>query len=184
MHPALQLFWAVIASEGLITLGCDVANAFAGAPPPTAPFCMEADNQFSDWWLHCMGRPPLPKGHVIPVQKALQGHPKSPRLWRQHIHNILSKDEGFECCTHEPCPCFKRDPAQEQGDDDHKMHMKKTVDDGFVLILRQVDDFSTISGNSPKEENKDRQTIQKQMANGLCNLGVIKRFNGPDLHQT
>ena len=37
-HPAQRLFWAIAASESLITLGCDVANAFAEAPPPTVPF--------------------------------------------------------------------------------------------------------------------------------------------------
>jgi hypothetical protein len=37
---------AITASEGLITLGCDVANAFAEAPPPTVPFYMEVDDQF------------------------------------------------------------------------------------------------------------------------------------------
>jgi hypothetical protein len=46
-HPAQRLFWAITASESLITLGCDVANAFAEAPPPTCPFFyMEADEQF------------------------------------------------------------------------------------------------------------------------------------------
>ena len=88
-HPAQRLFWAIAASESLITLGCDVANVFAEAPPPTVPFYMEVDDQFRDWWENCMGRPPIPKGYVIPIQRALQGHPESPRLWHQHIHNIL-----------------------------------------------------------------------------------------------
>jgi hypothetical protein len=33
-HPAQRLFCAIAASEGLIALGCDVANAFADAPHP------------------------------------------------------------------------------------------------------------------------------------------------------
>jgi hypothetical protein len=165
-HPAQRLFWAITASEGLITLGCDVANAFAEAPPPTVPFCMEADNQFRDWWVNCMGRPPIPKGWVIPTQRALQGHPESPRLWHQHIHNILLKDEGFECCTHDPCLHFKRDPETALGDDDHEVCMKRTPNDGFVLILRQVDDFA-ISGGSTEKYNQVQQTIQKHMQNEL-----------------
>jgi hypothetical protein len=39
-HPAQRLFWAITASESLITLGCDVANAFAEAPPPILPLYM------------------------------------------------------------------------------------------------------------------------------------------------
>ena len=181
-HPAQPLFWAITASASLITLGCDVANAFAEAPAPKVPFCMEADAQFRDWWVNCMGRPPIRKGWVIPIRKALQGHPESPRLWHQHIHNILIKDEGFECCTHEPCLYFKRDKP-EPGKEDQEVYIKKTEDDGFVLILRQVDDFA-ISGSSPEECNKVRETIQKQMANELHDLGIIQRFNGLDIHQT
>jgi hypothetical protein len=181
-HPAQRLFWAITASEGLITLGCDVANAFAEAPPPTVPFYMEVDDQFRDWWVNCMKREPIQTGWVIPIQRALQGHPESPRLWHQHIHNILTKTEGFECCTHEPCLYFKRDTNEEDGNDEPEVYLKKTANDGFVLILRQVDDFA-ISGSSREECNKVRQIIQNQMANELHDLGVIKRFNGLDIHQ-
>jgi hypothetical protein len=147
------------------------------------PFYMEADEQFRDWWVNCMGRPPIPRGHVTPIQKALQGHPESPRLWHQHTHNALTKDEGFTSCTHEPCLCFKRDTqATRDADDDQEVKIKKTKDDRFVLILRQVDDFA-ISGSSPEECNKVRETIQKQMTNKLHDLGVIKGFNGLDMHQ-
>jgi hypothetical protein len=183
-HPAQRLFWAITASESLITLGCDVANAFAEAPPPILPFYMEVDDQFREWWTECMGRRPIPRGHVIPIQKALQGHPEAPRLWHQHIHSILTKEEGFECCTHEPCLYFKRDGVEEmKTDEDHQVYLKRTEDDGFILILRQVDDFA-ISGSSPEECNKVRQAIQNQMTNELNDLGIIKRFNGLDIHQT
>ncbi len=52
-----------------------------------------------------------------------------------------------------------------------------------VLILRQVDDFA-ISGSTKEECDKVGQIIQKQMANELHDLGIIKRFNGVDIHQT
>jgi hypothetical protein len=162
-----------------------VANAFAEAPPPTVPlFYMEVEHQFRDWWVNCMGRPPMPKSYVIPMQRALQGHPESPRLWHQHIHNILTKEEGFECCTHEPCLCFKRDKKNPTpADDNYEVHIKKTANDVFVLVLRQVDDFA-ISGSNTDKCNKVRQTIQNQIANELHDLGIIKRFNGLDIHQT
>ncbi len=80
--------------------------------------------------------------------------------------------------------CYKRDDKEPIPlDDDHEAHMKKTADDGFVLILRQADNFA-ISGSTPEECDKVRQTIQKQMANELHDLGIIKRFNGLDMHQT
>jgi hypothetical protein len=143
---------------------------------------MEADEQFRSWWTDCMGRPPNPRGFVIPIQKALQGHPEAPRLWHQHIHNILLKEEGFECCTHEPCLYFKRD-IEQPSNNEHQIYVKQTDDDGFILILRQVDDFA-ISGSSPEACEKVRQAIQNQMTNELNDLGVIKRFNGLDIHQT
>jgi hypothetical protein len=68
-------------------------------------------------------------------------------------------------------------------DDDYEAHIKKTANDVFVLVLRQVDDFA-ISGSNTDKCNKVRQTIQNQIANELHNLGIIKRFNGLDIHQT
>jgi hypothetical protein len=96
----------------------------------------------------------------------------------------LTKDEGFECCTHEPCSCYKRDNKEAIPlNDNHKAHIKRTANDGFVLILHQVDDFA-ICGSTPEECDKVRQAIQKQMANELHDLGIIKRFNELDTHQT
>jgi hypothetical protein len=79
---------------------------------------------------------------------------------------------------------FKRD-IDLPSDDELQVYIKKTDDnDGFILVLRQVDNFA-ISGSSPEAWEKARQAIQKQMANELYNLGVIKRFsNGLDIHQT
>ena len=81
-------------------------------------------------------------------------------------------------------PIHKRDDKEPITlDDDHEVYIKKTENGGFVLILRQVDDFA-ISGSTHEECNKVRQAIQKQMANELHDLGIIKRFNGLDIHQT
>ena len=129
-----------------------------------------------------LGRPPFPMGCMIPIQRALQGYPEPLCLWHQHSHNILIKDDGFKRCTHKPCPCFKRD-KQAKDDDSPQARAKKTADDGFFLVLRPAFHFA-IPGSSPEECNKVRQTIQKQMANELHDLGVIKRFNGMDIHQT
>lgn len=55
----------------------DVSNAFVEAPPPKAPLYVTIDKQFKEWWAS-KGRKPLPDNSVLPVQRALQGHPESP----------------------------------------------------------------------------------------------------------
>ena len=56
---------------------------------------------------------------------------------------------------------------------DHEVCIKKMADDGVVLAIEQVDNLA-ISGSWPEERNKVRQMMQKQVANELRNLGVIK----------
>ena len=90
-----------MASEGLISVGVDAGNAFAEAPPPVEPFYMAIDDQFHEWWVECLGNPPIPLGYVLPVQHALQGHPESPCLWETHIHTILVDRLKFVPTTHE-----------------------------------------------------------------------------------
>ena len=90
--------------------------------------------------------------------------------------------KDFNAVPHEPCLYFKRD-KKAKTKESPKIYIKKTTNDEFVLVLRQVDDFSS-SGSLTEECNKVRQTIQSQMANELHNLGIINRFNGLDIHQT
>jgi hypothetical protein len=128
-QPAQRLYWALVASLNLIAIGCDVGNAFAEAPPPSQPFYMYIDEQFRDWWENCLGRPPIPRGYVLKVNKALQRHPEAPRLWHKHIDKIMTKELGFKATTHETYLYYK------------------TIGDDLVLVLRQVDDFSIASTN-------------------------------------
>jgi hypothetical protein len=177
-HPAQQLFWAVTMSKSLmITLGCDVANAFAEAPPPTVP-----RRQFSDWWVNIMGRPPNPKGHAVPIQKALQGQLDSPRLWHQHTHNIFTKDKGFECCTHKPCLHFKRDNKDQTTDDDnHKAGMR---DRQWVCCCPLTSWQFCHLRQLSRGMQQSATCHQKHIANMLHGLGIVKGFNGLDIHQT
>jgi hypothetical protein len=95
---------------------------------------MRVDHVFQHWWTTHLGRPAIPYGHVLPVQRALQGHPASPRLWERHVNAIL-EDLGFVPTTHEPCI------------------YRGNIDGHSVLFLRQVDDFAmavddpTVYGN-------------------------------------
>ena len=163
-QPAQRLCWALVAALNLTAIGCDVGNAFAEAPAPTQPFFMHIDDQFREWWESCLGREPVPRGHVLKVNKALQGHPEAPRLWHKHIDKIMTKELGFRATTHETCLCHKQ------------------IDGDLVLVLRQVDDFSIASTN-PAHCKHTIQEIESRMQNPLNDLGVIKRFNGIDILQ-
>jgi hypothetical protein len=163
-QPAQRLYWALVAALNLTAIGCDVGNAFAEAPAPTQPFFMYIDDQFRDWWENCLGRDPIPRGHVLKVNKALQGHPEAPRLWHKHIDKIMTKELGFQATTHETCLY-------------HKM-----IDGDLVLVLRQVDDFA-IASSKPQHCKNTIQEIESRMQNPLNDLGTIKRFNGIDILQ-
>jgi hypothetical protein len=127
---------------------------------------MVVDEQFRDWWENCLGKPPIPRGWVIPILRNLQGHPEAPRLWHKHIDGILIAKMGFTHTTHEPCLYYKHHATL-----------------GLILLLQQVDDF--IIGAKTMELCLDiKQQIQDSMVNVLNELGVIKRFNGLDIEQT
>ncbi len=64
---------------------------------------MYIDDNYRDWWENHLKRPPIPKEcNVVRVNRAIQGHPESPRLWEKHIDKIL-RDMGFTPARHEPC---------------------------------------------------------------------------------
>ena len=117
-----RLFYAVAAAENLLVFGADVPNAFAEAPPPKQPFYIQPDWAFHKWWFHHLKRDPIPDGHMIPVLYAMQGHPKSPRLWEKHADKILH-EIGLTPTVHEPCLYYG------------------TFNNQQVLFMRQVNDF-------------------------------------------
>jgi hypothetical protein len=164
-QTAHRLFWGIVAALNLIALGADVGNAFAEAEGPSKMFYMRVDAAFREWWKS-IGNGDIPEGYVIPIKKNLQGHPEGPRLWHKHIHGLLTNKMNFQSCTHEPCIYYKHDPEK-----------------GLILILRQVDDF-IIAANDLSTSKEIREAIQGEMTNPLNDLGIIKRFNGVDIHQT
>jgi hypothetical protein len=68
---------------------------------------MQPDAQFRQWWEEHLGKDPIPDGYVIPVQKALQGHPELPRLWDKYISKMITEELGFKSTVHEPCLYYK-----------------------------------------------------------------------------
>ena len=126
---------------------------------------MTVDDQFAEWWVERKGFAPIPHGHVLPVNHALQGHPEAPRLWEKFINYVLVEKLGFTATTHERCLYFKR------------------VDDELILFLRQVDDFAIAS----RDKTLCLDTIQNigdHLIVPLHQLGIIHKFNGVDILQT
>jgi hypothetical protein len=95
-----HLFWAIVTKEGLIAVG---SNAFAEAPPPSAPLYLYIDDAYREWWTDHLGKAPIPKDcNVVGVHNAIQGRPEASRLWEKHIDLILKKI-GLRPATREPC---------------------------------------------------------------------------------
>jgi hypothetical protein len=104
-HPsptyASRQFYGIAAAENLLVYGADVGNAFVEAPPPKQGAHIQPDHAFVEWW-NARGFPSLLPGQVIPVMRAMQGHPESSRLWEKHIDRIIKK-RGFKPTVHKPC---------------------------------------------------------------------------------
>ena len=125
---------------------------------------MRLDSQFHTWWKS-LGRTPIPDGYGVKVNKTLQGHPESPRLWAKLIDNIIVK-LGFRACKHEPC--LYHHPAYKNNE---------------IYFIRQVDDFA-IGCKDKKVAEEIIDIIDEHMTIKIKHLGVITRFNGVDITQT
>ena len=129
---------------------------------------MRIDDQFREWWTEHLGRDPIPMGYVLPVNHALQGHPEAPRLWEKHIHGILVDKLKFTTTTHEKCLYSRR-----ESEAPHNLQM----------ILRQVDDFS-VSDTQQTTCQEIIRLIGSHLKAPLNDLGIIRKFNGVNIHQT
>ena len=163
-HVGSRIFWATVAAKNLVVQGADASNAFAEADGPKFPLYVRANDPYREWWHEKMQQAMIPKGYVLPVHKALQGHPEAPRAWALKIDKILQKKLQFRPTTHEPCLYHGV----------HKGHE--------ILFLRQVDDFAV--GAKTKEIATDViNTIDKYMQIKIKDLGQLARYNGVDIVQ-
>ena len=163
-----RIFWAATALNNFVSIGADAANAFAEAPAPVAPLYVRIDEPYRAWYqAKYPHRSPIPPGSVMRVQKALQGHPESPRLWATLIDKVI-KHLNLQPCTHEPNLYFASDYNQTG---------KK------VLLLRQVDDFA-ISCEDKNTALEIIESINKSLTINVKELGMISRFNGVDILQS
>lgn len=163
-----RIFWTAAAINNSIVIGSDASNAYAKAPPPIAPLYICIDNQYQEWYkTRYSNKPPIPKGAVMKVQCALQGHPESARLWSKLIDKII-KTLGLTPCTHESnlyyCSNY------------NKLNTS-------ILLLRQVDDFAIACDNKEIAHQVTKQ-INSKLTCKIKELGITQQFNGVDITQT
>jgi hypothetical protein len=159
----MHLFFALADSLCYTCTVADTANAFQQSPPPTVPCFHEIDNGYASWYLKKFGRPIDRHKHVIPIGRAIQGHPEAGNLWEGNIVDFLCNQLGFRATTHEP-----------------NLYCG-TVDGKDTLVCRQVHDFNIAT--------KDHAAAEKLIAliNSFITTeskGLAPRYNGVNILQT
>jgi ribosomal protein L30/L7E len=93
-------------------------------PPPTEQCYLEVDDAYASWHLKRFGKDIDQTSYVIPLGRALQGHPEAGAWWEKMANTILRDPElGFKATTHE-----------------HNLYCGNVC--GEVYVCQQVDDFS------------------------------------------
>ena len=168
--PCLRLFLAICAQRNYYVTFGDVENAYQQSPPPSVDCFLEIDDTIYDWYLRKFGVKLDRLKQVIPLYKALQGHPEAGALWERMITDIIINKMGFRTTTHE------------------RNIYEGTLDGHEILVCRQVDDFA--AGSTTKEGgelfiNTVRKYVEAEFAGmGIeTEQGTYQRFNGIDVYQ-
>jgi hypothetical protein len=168
----MRLFYALSAALGLLVTIADTTNAFQQLAPPTQKCYLEIDEAYCSWYCKCFGRDIDPRTHVIPVGRAVQGHPEAGVLWEKMIVGILEGPElGFRLTTHE------------------RNLYHGIIDGELVFVCHQVDDFAIASKSQDTAEKlikvvNSHATTDSQGIGVKTVHGVSSRYNGIDVHQT
>ena len=152
---------ALIALLGFIAVFADCKNAFQQSPPPTVQCYLDIDKSYRSWYKHRFGKDVDPKTHVIPLMKALQGHPEAAALWEEKINGVMSTLE-LKHTTHE------------------RSLYSGVFEGQKVLVCRQVDDFAVATENKATAD-KIISLINEQVTTE--NLGIAPTFDGADVLQ-
>ena len=153
-QPCMRLFFALSAALGLTIVFADTKNAYQQSPPPTEQCYLEIDDAYRSWYKKRFGKDLDPRKYVIPVNRALQGHPEAGVLWEKMIVGILEGEElGFKSTTHE------------------RNLYRGTIDDETVLVCRQVDDFA-IASKSRAAADKLIDSINKHVTTDNQGIGI------------
>ena len=162
-QPCMRLFFALSAALGLVVTTADTTNAFQQSPAPSVPCYLEIDDAYASWHLKHFGTAIDRRTHVIPLLKALQGHPEAGALWERMITEVLCDKFGFQATTHE------------------RNLYRGTVNGALVLVCRQVDDYAIASADPATAETLISM-INEHVTTSSQGIGT--RYNGVDVEQT
>jgi len=100
-----QAFRFIAAAAALSMGACivfgDTDNAFQQSPPLTKKCYLEPDEAYKSWYQKRFGKALNWDEYVLPINRALQGHPEAGLLWQKMIVPILM-DLGLKPLAHEP----------------------------------------------------------------------------------
>jgi hypothetical protein len=128
------------------------------------------DDAYASWYHKRFGTHIDWLAFVIPVERALQGHPEAGRLWETMIVEILSK-MNFKSTTHE------------------RNLYHGFIDSTLVLICRQIDDYAIASVSQDIADRliafiNSHATTANHGIGSPSASGITSRYNGLDVHQT
>ena len=169
--PVQLLFLGICVNVGLTIYGRDTTDAYAHSPTPNNIY-LQVDYTYAEWYNNKF-KNKISKQMVLPVKHALQGHPKSRKMWMKVINDILISELGFKTTTHDRCIYIWEKDGEIQ------------------LLLYQVDDF--MLGITSKKAAQDLfndigikiQFPSETEANIISFefLGVGKDYNGVNIIQ-
>jgi hypothetical protein len=166
------LFFAIAASQNKIVTFVDTTNAFQQSPPPTEQCYLEIDDAYASWHMKRFGKAADRTTHVIPLGRALQGHPEAGALWEKMANTILKDPKlGFKATTHE------------------RNLYRGNVRGEVVYLCRQVDDFSIASDTRETADYivsivSSHATTTSQSIGETTTDGAHCRYNGVDIWQS
>jgi len=102
-------------------------NAFQQSPSPTKLCFLEIDDAYQSCYKKRFGEDIDPELFIIPLGRALQGHPEAGALWEQMIVGILQTEFNFKATTHE-----------------QNLYSAK-IKGEVIYVCRQVDNFAIAS---------------------------------------
>jgi hypothetical protein len=149
----------------------DTKNAFQQSPPPTEQCYLEVDDAYASWHLKRFGKDVDRTSYVIPLGRALQGHPEAGALWEKMANTILKDPElGFKATTHE------------------RNLYRGTVRGETVYVCRQVDDFSIALDTRETADYivsvvSSHATTTSQGIGNIATNGAHCRYNSVDIWQ-
>ncbi len=94
-------FFAIAAVKNKVVMIADNTNAYQQSPPPAKPCFLVIDMTYQSWYQKKFNEHIDPETFVIPLSRALQGHPKAGALWEMMIVGILKLSFSFKSTMHE-----------------------------------------------------------------------------------